>query len=109
MECTFCQIVAGELPSTKIYEDAEVLAFKDIKPEAPVHVLIVPKKHIGQLSETTEADKPLLGHLQWVIKKVADQEGITHAFKVASNNGRGAGQIVFHLHYHLLGGWPQKK
>jgi len=108
-ECLFCRIVARELSAQLIYEDDRAIAFKDINPQAPTHVLIVPKKHLENLSASCDEDASLLGHLQLVAGRVAEQCGL-RAFRVVTNNGRDAGQSVAHLHYHLLGGramqWP---
>lgn len=107
-DCVFCKIVKGELPSTKVYEDDQVIAFKDINPKAPVHIIITPKKHINCVFETTENDQMLLGHIQLTASKLAEELKIFQAFKLTTNNGEGAGQTVPHLHYHLIGGWNSK-
>ena len=108
--CIFCKIGRGEIPSKKVYEDEEILGFHDIKPQAPTHVLIVPKKHIVGLKEATEADAELLGYCQIVAAKIARQRGIEQGYRTVYNVGPGAGQSVFHLHVHLIGGrdlrWP---
>ncbi|MBI3549377.1 MAG: histidine triad nucleotide-binding protein [Elusimicrobia bacterium] len=108
--CLFCKIVSGELPTQKVYEDADTVAFKDINPQAPTHLLVIPKKHISALSTAEDADVALLGHLQKVARDLAKQGGLEAGFRLVTNNGRGAGQSVDHLHYHLLGGrrmtWP---
>ncbi len=104
-ECLFCRIVAREIPAQLVHEDAQSVAFKDIDPKAPTHVLVVPKKHIGKLAEASDADAGLLGHLQLVAAKIA-ADGKLESYRVVVNNGRGAGQTVFHLHYHLIGGRP---
>lgn len=104
-DCLFCKIVKKELKSELVHEDEESIAFKDINPQAPTHLLIVPKKHIEKLSDMTPSDKTTIGHLQWVAKELARQLRLT-AFRVVVNNGLGAGQAVFHLHYHLLAGRP---
>ena len=108
-ECLFCRIVAREIPAQLVFEDAQAVAFKDINPKAPTHVLIVPRKHIDSLSASSDEDAALLGHLQHVAVEVAVQFGLK-SFRVVMNNGRGAGQTVDHLHYHVLGGraleWP---
>ncbi len=110
-EDLFCKIVAGEIPADKVYEDEDVLAFRDIKPQAPVHILIIPKRHIAMLADATEEDERLLGKLLLVASKLAKQEGIADSgFRVVVNNGPDSGQDVFHIHVHLLGGrkmgWP---
>lgn len=103
--CVFCRVIGGELPATYEFKGQRVVAFRDIKPSAPVHVLIVSKKHIGKLSEATESDKELLGEIQLAAGNIACRLNIDKAFKLVTNNGRSAGQVVNHLHYHLLGGW----
>lgn len=104
-DCLFCKIAAGEIPSTKVYEDEEMLAFRDIAPKAPVHILLIPKRHIGALGEVSEADEALLGRMQLRLVKLAEQEGLlTSGFRIVSNSGADSGQEVAHLHYHLLGG-----
>lgn len=108
-DCIFCKIIQGAVASQKVYEDERALAFKDLNPAAPTHLLVVPKKHIGSLSESTPEDLELLGHLQCVVRDVAKASNL-ESFRVVANNGRGAGQTVGHLHYHLLSGrrmiWP---
>ncbi len=107
--CLFCKIAAKEIPSQLIFEDERSLVFKDISPKAPTHVLVVPKRHIASLSDSTDEDKDLLGHLQRVAAQVAATLKL-ESFRLVTNNGRGAGQTVDHLHYHLMGGrtmqWP---
>lgn len=107
-DCIFCKIIKGEIPSTKEYEDQDVLAFRNINPIAPVHVLIVPKKHIANLSGVSESDKEVLGKILLVAKEMSIKLGISDAFRVAVANGENAGQSVFHLHFHLTGGWKEK-
>jgi histidine triad (HIT) family protein len=107
-DCIFCKIIRGEAPSEKVWEDEEILAFKDIKPSAPVHILIVPKKHIQNLSDTSSEDQALLGKIQLTAVEIAEKLGIKDAFRVSTLNGKNAGQVVFHLHYHLMGGWSEK-
>ncbi len=105
MDCIFCRIIAREVPSNLIYEDKDVVAFPDINPVAPKHILIVPKKHIATLADVTKADLPLMGHLIEVANQLARKEGIADSgYRVVINCGRGGGQGVFHLHMHLLGG-----
>lgn len=111
MDCIFCKIVAGEIPSTKVYEDEKILAFKDLNPEAPEHVLIIPKKHISSLNDACDADLELLGYIQIRIKHIAEKLGVAATgYRVVANTGDEGGQTVHHLHYHLLGGrslqWP---
>lgn len=105
MKCIFCQIANGESPARIRYEDEEVTAFDDINPKAPFHVLIVPKKHLKNLNHASQIDQELLGHLFLVAKKVAQGGGIANAgYKIVINNGKESGQLVDHLHLHLLGG-----
>lgn len=110
MGCLFCGIVDGSIPSQKVHEDELAIAFKDINPQAPTHLLVVPKKHIVSLSATSDEDKQLLGHLQLLARDLAKRGGLDAGFRYVTNNGKGAGQSVDHLHYHLLGGrrltWP---
>lgn len=109
-DCLFCRIIAREIPAQLVHEDNSSVAFKDINPQAPTHVLIVPKKHVASLSETTDEDGALLGHLQRVAARLAAEGKLEGGWRLVANNGRGAGQSVDHLHYHLLGGrimrWP---
>ncbi|MDO8452238.1 MAG: histidine triad nucleotide-binding protein [bacterium] len=102
--CVFCKIVKGEIPARKVYEDKEVLAFHTTRPEAPVHVLVIPKKHITNLGFATQEDVQVLGECQVVCGTIAKELGIDGAFKVLSLAGSDAGQSVFHLHYHVMGG-----
>ncbi|HWQ89408.1 MAG TPA: histidine triad nucleotide-binding protein [Desulfitobacteriaceae bacterium] len=104
-ECIFCKIVAKEIPAQIVYEDKDVLAFKDINPMAPVHLLIIPKKHYQDLNTAVPADESLLGHIITVAQKMAVEQGIAESgYRVVVNNGVDAGQIVDHLHFHVLGG-----
>lgn len=109
-DCLFCKIIAGEIPSKKVHEDERTFAFEDVRPEAPTHVLIVPKKHITGLKEAGESDAELLGYCQIVAAKIARERNIENGYRTVYNVGPGAGQSVFHLHLHLLGGrkltWP---
>ena len=106
----FTKIINREIPADIVYEDEHCLAFRDINPQAPFHVLLIPKTPIAQLSESTESDQPLLGHLLRTAPKVAELEGHQNAFRLVVNNGEDAGQTVFHLHLHILAGrnltWP---
>ncbi|MBR4632578.1 MAG: histidine triad nucleotide-binding protein [Elusimicrobia bacterium] len=108
--CLFCKIIAGEIPTNKIYEDDKVFAFGDINPQAPVHILIIPKKHISSLDDVTAEDKDLLGYIQIVASKLAKEKNLTDGYRVVNNCGVDGGQTVAHIHYHLLGGrtfgWP---
>lgn len=109
--CLFCKISAKKIPAKIIYEDTEVVAFDDINPQAPVHVLIIPKKHISTSLDITEEDNALIGHLFHAATRIAKEKGITErGFRLVMNTNADAGQTVFHLHLHLLGGrqmhWP---
>jgi histidine triad (HIT) family protein len=103
-ETIFSRIVAGEIPADKLYEDEHCIAIRDINPQAPVHVLVIPKKPIEKLSDAQAEDQALLGHLMLAAGKVAAQEGVADAFRLIVNNGEGAGQTVFHLHLHIIAG-----
>jgi histidine triad (HIT) family protein len=105
-DCLFCKIVSGDILSSKVYEDDRVFAFDDIHPQAPTHVLIVPKKHIRGLKEAAAEDADLLGHCQLVAAEIARQRDIEEGYRTVYNVGPRAGQSVFHLHLHLLGGRP---
>jgi len=109
-DCLFCKIIAGEIPAKKVFEDERVFAFDDINPQAPTHVLIVPKKHIRGLKEAEKEDEGVLGHSLLVAAQIARQRGIEDGYRTVYNVGARAGQSVFHLHLHLLGGrdlrWP---
>lgn len=103
--CLFCKIIKGEIPSTKVYEDDEILAFKDINPLAPVHVLVIPKKHISSLVELQPEDEAIVGKIYTIINKIAIQENVFESgFRVVVNCGEDGGQEVKHLHFHLIGG-----
>lgn len=104
MSCLFCRIIAGEIPSNKVYEDETVLAFRDIAPQAPVHILVIPKEHIASVAEVTMENSAIVAHIFEVIAKIAAQEGLEDGFRVVSNCGEHAGQTVPHLHFHILGG-----
>lgn len=104
-DCIFCKIIKGEIPSEKVYEDDEVLAFKDIQPAAPIHVLVIPKKHIINLMEISNEDSELMGKIVVVMQKIAKQLGVDEkGFRIISNCGPDSGQEVMHLHFHLLAG-----
>ena len=110
-ECVFCRIAAGEIPATVVYQDDLVVAFRDINPQAPTHVLLIPRKHIPSLVELAPEDDALLGHIVRVSAQLAESEGIAGSgFRLVANNGREAGQSVDHVHFHLVGGrrlgWP---
>ncbi len=102
--CLFCRIIAGEIPSTKVYEDETVLAFRDIAPQAPTHILVVPKAHIRDCAAITGDNSAVVAHIFAAIPQIAAAEGLTHGFRVVSNCGEHAGQTVQHLHFHILGG-----
>ena len=104
MDCLFCKIVAGEIPSTKVYEDERVLAFRDIAPMAPTHILVIPKAHIASVNGITAENADVVAHIFTVIPKIAEAEGLTNGYRVVSNCGADAGQTVHHLHFHILGG-----
>ncbi len=108
-DCIFCEIIAGKIPSTTVYKDNTVTAIRDINPQAPTHILVMPNRHVPSVSAAADSDQALLGALLWSAKRVAQQEGLSE-FRLVINNGRQAGQTVFHLHVHLLGGrsmhWP---
>ncbi len=104
-DCIFCKIIKGEIPSTKIYEDENVLAFKDINPAAPIHILVVPKQHIENVLEINEENKEIASNIFLAINKIAKQLGIDqNGFRVITNCGKDAGQEVMHLHFHILAG-----
>jgi histidine triad (HIT) family protein len=109
-DCIFCKIIAGEIPSDKLYEDDDVLAFWDIAPQAPKHFLVIPKKHIPMPVDITEADEQITGKLLRVAAELARENGVEDNYRVVFNNGEKSGQVVFHLHVHILGGkekpWP---
>ncbi|WP_374595007.1 histidine triad nucleotide-binding protein [Aquabacterium sp.] len=102
--CIFCKIAAGEIPSRKVYEDEDVIAFHDIRPAAPVHLLIVPREHVPTLADATAAHQALLGKMLLLAPKLAQEHGATNGFRVVVNNGPDGGQEVYHLHVHVLGG-----
>ena len=110
MDCLFCKISAGEIPSTKVYEDDTVLAFNDINPEAPVHILLIPKQHLTSMAEINEDNSAVVAHIFEVAAKIAAEKGFADGFRVVSNCGDSAGQTVKHLHFHLMAGrdfgWP---
>ncbi len=110
MECLFCRVIAGEVPAKKVYEDDLVFALEDINPQAPTHVLIVPKRHIRGLKEARMEDMDILGYSQLIAAKIAKDRGIEESYRTVYNVGPGAGQSVFHIHLHLIGGrnlaWP---
>lgn len=109
-ECLFCKIGGKEIPAKLVYEDADIFAFEDIHPQAPTHILICPRKHVTSLTEVSAEDAALLGRMLLVAARLATERKLTDGYRTVFNNGRGAGQSVFHLHLHLLGGrafrWP---
>jgi len=105
MDCIFCQIASGKIPSDIAYQDEELIAFRDIKPQAPAHLIIIPRKHIPSLAHLSEADSPLIGHMIAIANQLAKGEGIADkGYRLAINSGEEGGQLVPHLHLHLLGG-----
>ncbi|WP_080840535.1 histidine triad nucleotide-binding protein [Cohnella massiliensis] len=105
MDCLFCKIVEGTIPSAKVYEDEHVLAFRDIQPQAPVHTLIIPKKHIPTMNDAAPEDMELLGRILLAAQTVARDAGLADdGYRLINNCGRDAGQVVYHLHFHVLGG-----
>lgn len=110
MDCLFCKIISGEIPSNKVYEDEKIYAFKDIDPQAPVHILIIPKKHIDSLDEIDESDSELLPYILLKIKDLAKEFELDKGYRVVINTKEDGGQSVNHLHFHLLGKrslqWP---
>lgn len=110
MDCIFCKIAAGEIPSTKVYEDDTVVAFNDLDPQAPVHVLIIPKEHIASAAEINESNSAVVAHIFEIAAKIAAEKGLKDGFRIVNNCGDSAGQSVKHLHFHLMGGrdfgWP---
>ena len=104
MDCLFCKIIAGDIPSTKVYEDDLVYAFRDINPQAPTHILVIPKAHIDSVNGITAENSAVVAHIFEVIPQIARAEGLTNGYRVVSNCGAHAGQTVFHLHFHILGG-----
>jgi histidine triad (HIT) family protein len=110
MDCLFCKIIEGTIPSNAVYQDDACYAFFDIDPKAPVHVLVIPRKHIASLAHAEKGDEPLLGHLLWAAAEVARMKGLANGYRTVISTGRDGGQTVDHLHVHVLGGramhWP---
>ncbi len=102
--CIFCKIAAGDIPSNKVYEDDQVLAFRDIAPMAPTHILVIPKEHIPSVAAITPENSAVVSHIFEIIARIAAQEGLENGYRVVSNCGADAGQTVPHLHFHILGG-----
>ena len=104
-DCVFCKIIKGEIPSEKVYEDEDVIAFKDINPVTPIHILVIPKKHIESLAHMQKEDEAIVGKIYGVINKIAEEKGFKeNGYRVIVNCGKDAGQEVMHLHFHLLAG-----
>ena len=103
-DCLFCKIAAGEIPSTKVYEDDKLLAFKDINPQAPVHILVIPKEHFDSVDALDEKSAPIVGNIMLVAKKIAAEQGLKDGYRIITNIGENGGQTVKHLHFHILGG-----
>ncbi len=110
MDCLFCKIVAGEIPSTKVYEDDQIFAFRDINPQAPTHILVIPKEHIPSVDAITPENSAVVSHIFEIIPKLAAEDGLDKGYRVVSNIGEQGQQSVPHLHFHILGGrdmtWP---
>ena len=105
--CLFCRIVAGEIPADIIYQDEHCLVFRDVNPQSPVHALVIPRTHVKSLREASQIDSAELGHLLHVAARIADEQGLSESgYRTVINTGAGAGQSVFHLHIHVLGGRP---
>ena len=104
MNCLFCKIIAGDIPSNKVYEDETVYAFRDIAPQAPTHILVVPKAHMADCNAVTAENSAVVAHIFEVIPQIARAEGLENGYRVVSNCGADAGQTVPHLHFHILGG-----
>ena len=110
MDCLFCKIISGEIPSTKVYEDELCFAFRDINPQAPTHILVIPKTHIESVDKVDRTNSAVVGHIFEVIAKIAKDEGLSDGYRVVSNIGERGQQTVPHLHFHVIGGrdmtWP---
>ncbi len=110
MDCIFCKIANGEIPSTKVYEDDTVVAFNDLEPQAPSHILVIPKAHISSAAEITPENSAVIAHIFEVIAKIAEEKGFSDGFRIVNNCGDSAGQTVKHIHFHLMAGrdftWP---
>ena len=109
-DCLFCKIVAGEIPADIVHQDDEMVAFRDIRPQAPVHILLIPKKHLASMNDVENDDAGLVGRMMVAAKRIAAEQGVAAGYRLVNNCGGQAGQTVFHLHLHLLGGramsWP---
>lgn len=106
MDCLFCRIASGAIPSKTVYQDDRCYAFHDIDPKAPTHILVIPRKHIASLAQAAPEDEALLGHLLWIAAEVAREADLEHGYRTVISTGRDGGQTVDHLHVHLLGGRP---
>lgn len=110
MSCLFCKIADGEIPASTVFEDENILAFRDINPQAPTHLLVIPKRHIATIAETNAEDQQLLGHMVLTAKKLAQMEGLEQGYRLVFNVNPAGGQVVYHIHLHILGGrnmtWP---
>lgn len=106
MDCVFCKIADGEIPSDIIYEDEKVIAFNDQDPQAPIHFLVIPKKHIESLAKLDEDDRDLIGHIFMVIKKITEDLGLENGYRIVNNTGEDGGQTVKHMHFHVLAERP---
>ena len=104
MDCIFCKIIAGEIPSNKVYEDDRILAFRDINPQTPVHILVIPKQHIASVDELNADNSDVVAHIFTMIPKIAKKAGLTNGYRVITNCGDDACQSVKHLHFHIMGG-----
>lgn len=104
MDCIFCKIINGDIPSNKVYEDDTVLAFHDIAPQMPVHVIVIPKTHIASAAEVNQDNSAVIGHIFEVIPKIAKDLGLDNGFRIINNCGKDGGQTVNHIHFHILGG-----
>lgn len=104
MDCLFCKIIEGEIPSTFIFQDAKLVAFKDIHPKAKIHILVVPRQHTKSLEELTAEDQSLMGHVMLKLPEIAKSQGLQDGFRTVINTGPGGGQEIDHLHVHILGG-----
>jgi histidine triad (HIT) family protein len=110
-QCLFCRIAAGEIPSQQVYSDERVYAFRDIKPAAPCHILVIPRKHVNSINDATDDDQALMGHMMLVARRIAAEQGVAESgFRLVINTGADGGQTVFHIHLHILAGrqfsWP---
>lgn len=103
-DCIFCKILDGDIPSNRVYEDEHCIAFNDVQPAAPVHLLVIPRKHISSLDALTPQDQELMGHIMTRIPEIARNQGLDQGYRTVVNTGEQSGQTVFHIHFHILGG-----